>query len=303
MVFIIITLLTTGHFYHERILPMLDWLEKTWKTVYAFTCNTASTTFPLLHIILLVMAGCLGSMLYEKIKPSHRSPLLRLIGVIFLLMGASEVWDGFFVLQTGQFETAGTLLVAFSLLLGYVFGSAMDLERRLGRLGIRLYNRFVKAPAPQATEAAPTVPVKENNPPSAEGFILATLACAFSGSTLCYSVADESFEPAPLLVKLGFCFLTVFLLSAVYGANVTFAAVPTIAVEVILILVNQFWGHLLTATLMNQFMLIGGVILITAGLSLGLGKKLRAAHLIPALFIPVIYGLVLLLVDKFSEAE
>ena len=282
---------------------MLDRLESTWKTVYSFISNTVTTTFPLLHIILLVMAGCLGSMLYGKIKPTHRSPLLRVMGVIFLLMGASEVWDGFFVLQTGQFETVGTLLVVFSLILGYVFGSALNLEQRLGRLGVRMYNRFVKTPAPRAADTAPAAPVKESNPPSAEGFVLATLACAFSGSTICYAIADESFEPAPLLVKLGFCVLTVFLLSAIYGTNVTFAAVPTVAVEGLLILVYRFWGHLLTATLMNQFMMIGGAILITAGLSLALNKKLRAAHFIPALFIPAVYGLVLLLADKLSEAE
>ena len=53
---------------------MHDRLESTWKTVYGFISNTVTTTFPLLHIILLVMAGCLGSMLYGKIKPTHRSP-------------------------------------------------------------------------------------------------------------------------------------------------------------------------------------------------------------------------------------
>lgn len=282
---------------------MLDWLENTWNGFCAFLSNTAVTTFPLLHIILLVMAGCLGSMLCGRIKPALRSPLLRLTGILFLIMGASEVWDGFFVLQVGRFETEGTFLAVISLILGYVFGSALDLERRLGRLGVRMYRRFVKSPAPKTPDAPSPSAARESSSPSGEGFVLATLACAFSGSTLCYAIADDSFEAGPLLAKLGFCFLTVFLLSAVYGANVTFAAIPAVAVEGVMLLVNHFRGDLLTVTLMNQLMLIGGVILITAGLSLGLGKKLRAAHFIPALLIPVIYGLVLTLADKLTEGE
>jgi len=283
---------------------MLDWFENAWARIWAFISNTVTTTFPLLHVILLVMAGCIGSILYEKLKPDYRTPLLRVCGILLLLMGASEVWDGFFVLQTGQFETTGTLLVVFALILGYVFGTALDLERRLGRFGIRMYERFAKAPASKtAAGEEKALPPKESAPYGAEGFVLATLACAFSGSTLCYSIADESAEASSLLIKLGFCFLLILLLSTVYGTNVTFAAVPTIVVELIMILSNRLWGDLLSSTLMNQFMLIGGMILITAGLSLSFGKKLRAAHFLPAFLIPVVYGLVLVLADKLTESK
>lgn len=284
---------------------MLDWLENTWKTIYGYITATVTSMFPLLYVILLVIAGCLGSMLYGKIKPANRDVYLRALGIGALLMGASELWDGFFVLQTGQFEAAGTLLVAVSLLLGYVFGSALRPERGLGRLGVSMYGRFVKPPKATVGDVStiPAKSLKENNPPSAEGFLLATLLTACSGSSLCYAIADEASDPIPLLVKLGFCFAVILLLGAVYGANVTFAVVPVAVVEGIMLLVNSFWGHLLTPTLLNQFMLIGGVILISTGLSLCLGKKIRAAHFIPAYFIPVIYGLALLLVEKLMETE
>ena len=284
---------------------MLDWLETTWRTVYGIISSAVTSMFPLLYIILLVIAGCLGSMRYGKVKDAHRDVLLRALGIGALLMGASEIWDGFFVLQTGQFETTGTLLVAVSLLLGYVFGRALDLDTKLGRLGVSMYGRFVKPTRVPA--GSPDTPAAKGagvgNPPSAEGFLLATLLTACSGSALCYAIADESSDPITLLVKLGFCFGAILLLSAVYGSNVAFAAVPVAVVEGVMMLVNHFWGHLITPTLLNQFMLIGGVILISAGLSLCLGKRIRAARFIPAYFIPVVYGLALLLADKLIDAE
>ena len=287
---------------------MLDWLQNTWNTVYGAISQTVISAFPFLHIILMVIAGCLGSMLYDKIKPDHRNAVLRALGIGVIMMGFSELWDGFFVLQTGQFETTGTLLVVFALILGYVFGDALALDRSLGKLGVRLYRLFVKdstaAVADKETKNAPTPPAKPSQIPSANGFMLATLICAFAGSTIRYAVESQTATDAiPLLIKLGFDMIVIFVLATLYGSNVPFAAIPTFAVSGVLLLVNQFWGHLLTLTLMNQLALVGAAILITTGISLSLGKKVRSANLIPAFFVPVIYGLIMLLVNKLMESE
>ena len=292
---------------------MLDWLQSTWNTLYGFISQTVLTTFPLINTILVIIAGCFGSMLFGKIKPQYRDALLRALGIAAMLMGASVAWDGFFVLQTGQFETTGTILVVFALLLGYVFGDALAIDRALGKLGVWLHRLFMKKdPTVQAkeqkapaTEGAPVVPVlKEANKPSAEGFILASVLCALSAPAVRYAVESQLGEDAiPLLVKLGFDLLVIFLLAALYGSNVTFAAVPMLVVEGGLVLITKVWGDLLTPTLMGQLTLVGAVILIATGLGLGLGKKYRTANLIPAYFIPVVYGLVMLIVDKLMETE
>ena len=59
----------------------------------------------------------------------------------------------------------------------------------------------------------------------------------------------------------------------------------------------------MTPALVGQITLVGAVILIATGLGLGLGKKYRTANLIPALFIPAIYGLIILLAEKAFGTE
>lgn len=290
---------------------MLDTLQNTWQTVYGFISRTVTSSFPYLHIILIVIAGCFGSMLYGKIKPAYHNTVLRAVGIGAVLMGFYELWDGFFVLQVGQFETTGTFLVALALLLGYAFGDALAIHRSLGKLGVRLYRIFVKDPAAKApasavseTKNASVLPQKSGAAPSADGFMLAAVICAFSGSTIRWAVESQSaVDAVPLLIKLFFDIAVIFVLSALYGSNVPFAAVPTFVVSGALLLVNQVWGHLLTPTLMSHLVLIGAVILISTGISLGLGKKVRSANLIPAFFVPIIYGLIMLLVNKLMEAE
>lgn len=291
---------------------MLDWLEKTWNTIYGVISQTVLSTFPILNIVLVVMAGCFGSMLFGKLKTSVRDPLLKLVGIIAMLMGASVAWDGFFVLQTGQFETKGTILVVFSLLLGCVFGEGLAVERGIRKLGTWLCGLFDKK-ARTSQAKSPKAPVTDetvNNELTAkkkagnEGFLLATVICAFSAPNIRCAIESQLNEDAiPLLVKLGFDILVIFLLAALFGSDVTFAAAPMLVVEGALILITKLWGDLLTPALVGQITLVGAVILIATGLGLGLGKKYRTANLIPALFIPAIYGLIVMLAEKAFEGK
>jgi uncharacterized membrane protein YqgA involved in biofilm formation len=132
--------------------------------------------------------------------------------------------------------------------------------------------------------------------------MLAAVICAFSSTTL-YSMWESQMttDALPLLLRLGFHMVVFFLLAALFGGGITFAAIPVLAVELILLLVYTLWGDLLTHTLMSQFRLIGSVILMSTGIALGIGKRCRAAKLIPAYAIPIIFGLVKLLSDKLIE--
>ena len=136
--------------------------------------------------------------------------------------------------------------------------------------------------------------------------MLATMIAAFGSPTIRGTLDCQVTEDAlPMLVTLGFHAVVFFLLTALFSSNAVFAAIPVLAVEGLLLLVNTLWGNLLTHTLVNQFCLIGAVILIATGLWMGLGKRVRTAHLIPAYLIPVIcggiYKLVMLLVNKLIE--
>ena len=290
---------------------MLDGIEKIWNTIYTYISNTVILTFPLLDTILIVMAGCFGSMLYRKASPTLKDVLLKALGIAAIIMGFSQFWDGFFTLQVGQFETKGTMLVLFALLLGYVLGDALALDKYIGRLGVWLNSLFAKSSdsaAKNGKTAAkkPSAPElsKQEERALSEGFILACVFCAFSAPTIRSAIEFQTTEDAaPLLIKLGFDIAVIFTLAVIYGTGVTFVAAPVLAVEGFFLFTYKFFGDFLTPDLVNQLCLIGAVMLITVGLRLGLGKKSRAANFIPAYLIPVIYALVMLLVEKFTETK
>ena len=285
---------------------MLDALKEFWDTLYSYISQTVIVTFPLVNTILVIMAGCLGSMLYGKIKPHVGDILFRALGAFAILMGASYAWDSFFVLQTGQIETTGTLLVLFALLIGYGLGALFDVDRGMRAMGVGIYRLFAK-PVPSAEQKATKKPVAfvKPTPPThgVEGFVIATMLCALSAPTIRCAIESRATEDAiPLLIKLGFDVVVIFLLTALCGSTVTCAAAPMLLIEGILILIYTLWGDLLTPTLMNQLVLTGSVILVATGISMGLGKKVKTANFFPALLIPAIYGLIVLIAEKIVEA-
>ncbi len=288
---------------------MPAWLQNTWTTLYGSISHVVISSFPWINLMVIILAGCLGTLLCGKLRAAAKDALLRALGVFVALMGASQLWNNFFVLQTGQFETTGTFLVVVSLLIGYALGRAFSLDLALGRLGTWIFSRFVKESTERKLAVARAVsqglPIPEPKPstiPSAEGFMLATMIAAFGSPTIRGTLDCQMTEDAlPMLVTLGFHAVVFFLLTALFSSNAVFAAIPVLAVEGLLLLANTLWGNLLTHTLVNQFCLIGAVILIATGLWMGLGKRVRTAHLIPAYLIPVIYGLAMLLVNKLIE--
>ena len=302
---------------------MLVWLQTAVDSVYGVISDTVLRFFPLINLILMIIAGCFGSLLVGKIKPALRDALLRGLGLLVLLMGCTELWNGFFVLQVGQFETTGTMLVVVSLVLGYGLGLVFRPERGLGRLGLWLSRKFLKdkqdklrrrvVAAPTETaegmpDGAPVLveilPARPEKPHSAEGFMLASVICAF-GSPTVFGVLGSGYatDALPLLWSIGFHVVVMFVLNAVFGSSCSLAAIPVLVVEGILWLVGFLWGDLLTYTLVSQIRLIGAAVLLAAGIALGMGKRVRAARLIPAYLFPVIYGVALLLVRRMMESD
>ncbi len=329
------------------------------------------------NVLAIIVAGGFGVMLRGKLKVRYQEMLLQAVGLAVILMGAVGLWDGFFVLENGQLETTGTMLVIFSLIVGWVFGEALCLEKGLDRLG-HVFRRFTEreeqkdaakgnkstgkastktpaapkanskteAPADIAQASAegtasgtaggavaagvlggavggaiyaathkekrkrpklselPThdLPVSRTGSLFADGFTMATIICAFNALAFNGTFADGwEGDHKLLFMKAAFDALIIFALATVYGLGVSYAALPTFLVEGIMLIFVNWKPELLTETLMRQLSLIGSVMLIIAGLNLLLGRKWKAANLIPALLIPPIYGLAIKLVEEAAE--
>ena len=263
--------------------------------------------FPFINVFVILVAGMFGANLYEKPDAQTKHLMLKLLGVAVVLFGINEAWQSLFVLQEGVLETKGTLLVVVSVLLGWLFGEALMLDRLLAKLGILLSRFFAPKPTPmelaQLKKSKPTP--EELSAESkklcdcAEGFVIATVLCGFS-STLFTGFLEgrASGEAAPLLIKLAFDLVLVFTLAVIYGNGASLSCIPVLCTELFLWLADAKWSEILTEDLLRQTALVGSIILLSGGVCLMYGKRFRAANLLPALILPCAFTLA---VGKITE--
>ena len=276
--------------------------------VVAFLTKALITGFPFINTFLILTAGLLGTSLYGKPKPHVRRLLLRCLGIAVILFGVSQLWDAWFVLEEGKLEADGTMLAVISVLIGWLFGEALMLDKLLAYMGISLTRFFAPKPTPaeiaKAKKAEPNperlAAEKRRLQDTADGFVIATTLCGFSSMLITgYLEGRTMNDPIPMLIKLAFDVVLVFCLAVAYGGSPSLAAIPTLLTQLALWLVDAKWGDVLTVTLTGQLAIVGGVILLCGGICLALGKRFRAANLIPALFIPIVFTLA---ADKVTEA-
>lgn len=283
-------------------------LGETLEPVLSALKHVLITGFPFINVFVILIAGILGANLYGKPNAHTKNLIVKLLGVAVILFGINELWKSLFVLQEGVLEAKGTLLVVISVLLGWLFGEALMLDRLLGKLGILLSRLFSPKPTP-----AEIAQLKKNKPSPEEisaeakklcdcanGFVIATVLCGFS-STLFTGFLEgrATGEAGPLLMKLAFDLVLVFALAVIYGNGVSLSGIPVLCVELFLWLADAKWGEILTDELVRQTALVGGIILLCGGVCLMYGKRFRAANLLPALLLPAVFTLS---VNKITEA-
>lgn len=274
------------------------------------------SAFPIINILFILTAAGFGTMLHRKLSGRYRDIAALCLGGFLLLTGVSQLWDHFFVLDNGQLETTGTMLVVVALPLGYLFGEALLLDKGLAKLGQLLRRLFVGDSSAEADKGnkkdkKPPLPMqpmdlvtREPEGYCPDGFVIATMVCAF-GSPAIQCAIESRLESvaAPLLYKILWDVAVILMLTAIFGSSPTFAALPVLVTEGFLVIFTRFWGELMTPTLVRQLCLVGAVIVVAAGFKLCLGKKFKLGNLIPALFIPPLYGLAMMLIKKLTKAE
>lgn len=280
-------------------------------TLWSFVSEAIIVSFPFLNAIFIIGAGVLGSLVYRRIKSGARELLVKCLGIAVILWAVNEIFGSLFVLQDDQLEAEGTLLAVISLLVGWLFGEALSLDRLLGKLGLVLHRLFedkdpaegkgkAKKPAPTPEEAALLTLERED---CARGFMITATLCGFSSLIFTHFLEGRiNDDPVPMLIKLAFDFVLAFGLASAYGSGVSFGGVVVLVTEGLLGIACSLWGDFLTPALLGQLSLIGAVILLVGGICLCVGKKFHAANFIPALFIPIIYTAVMNKVDEAVEA-
>ena len=150
----------------------------------------------------VIAGGLLGITLKKGIPERCREVLMQACGVSTIFIGAGGVMSKMLTFTDGTLETQGTMLLIFSMIIGSLIGSLLDIEQRLEELGEFLKRKFHT----------------ENDSLFVEGFVTSTLVICigkgvifsalplflYQGAITCLAAIAGNFMSTELICQLSY---------------------------------------------------------------------------------------------------
>lgn len=238
----------------------------------------------IINTLAVIVGSGIGLFLKSGLKQKIQDILMQACGIAVIFIGAAGALQGMLAVNEGKIETQGSMLLIFSLVIGGIIGEILDIEKKLDGLG---------------TKIKKAVKVKEDNR-FVEGFVNVSLIICVGAMAIVGSIQDGlTGDYSMLLAKSILDFIIAVIFASTHGIGVMFSAAAVFAYQGIITVLASSIGHFLGESLINNLSYIGSTLIFCVGVNIAFGKKIRIGNLLPALIIPVIYEIVLLLTGSF----
>ncbi|RUL50796.1 MULTISPECIES: DUF554 domain-containing protein [Lysinibacillus] len=214
----------------------------------------------IVNTIAILVGSAIGSILKKGIKEEYQSALFTAMGFASLALGANAV------VQNMSNSLYPVLFIA-SLAIGGLVGTIIDIDAKFNNM----VNRFSKSNLSKGLSTAILL------------FCIGTLSILGPVESALYNNHTYLFTNATL------DFVTSMALAATYGFGIAFAAVVLCIWQSSIYLSAQYIEPFLTDALMTEVSIVGGILILSAGLSILGIKDSKSLNMLPALFVPVLW--------------
>ena len=210
----------------------------------------------------IIAGSLLGSIFRQGIKENYKKALFDALGLATVGLGANAVVSN---MPHSRFP----VLFILSLAVGSIIGTLLDIDGRFQRLAGRLKGL---------------------------GQGLSTAILLFCIGTLSILGPIESAlhdNNTYLFTNATLDFVASMVLASAYGIGIALAGAVLFCWQGTIYLLAGWLAPFLTAELMTEISIIGGVFIMSSGFAILELKKFKTLNMLPALFIPAVWVLLL----------
>ncbi len=205
------------------------------------------------------------------LKEKYKKTVMQAIGLSVIFIGASGAISGLLN------PNSEPVLFIISLVIGGIAGEVLGIENALEKLGMLIQRK---------------VGPKEHN--IAQGFVTASLifcvgTMAIIGSLESGLMGDHNILYAKSILDG----VTSMILASTLGIGVIFSAAAVFIYQGAIILFAGFLEPFLTAEVIREISIIGGILIFGIGTNMLEITKIKTANLLPAIIVPVIYYMII----------
>lgn len=231
-----------------------------------------------------IIAGSLIGLLLKKGIPQRISESIQAaLGLAVIIVGISGVLTSMVTVDDdGRFTTDGTLLLIISLVVGTIIGEGLHLEERLTEAGLKLEKRL-------------------GSEGFSKGLIAAAMLYCVGAMSIVGSLNDALLgDRTVLYIKSTLDGISSVILTATLGIGVLFSFIPLLLYQGTISLGASALTAFFTDDVINSMCLVGFAIVICIGINLMKIGKIRTIGMLPALLIPILYNLLIMLKNMWG---
>jgi uncharacterized membrane protein YqgA involved in biofilm formation len=230
----------------------------------------------IINFLSIIIFSLLGSLVGNKLPERINRSVLQAvaIAVVYIgLDGALESPAGMLDTFFGDVSLTKFIIIIFSLVVGTAIGEAIDIDRRVSKLGERIETKLHR------------IGSKGN---FSEGFVSCTImtcvgAMAVNGAFL-DAMGDHSILIAKSLIDAVACFV----MATSLGIGCAFAAFPMLVYQGIITAIALPLSTVLSAESIYYLSVTGSLIIVLIGTNFIGATRVKTANMVPAVFIPLI---------------
>lgn len=216
----------------------------------------------LVNVGTILLGSALGLLLRKGLPQRLRDTVMQGLGLCVILIGLS-----------GAIETADTMCMILSVVIGGLVGAAVNIERRLENLGNLAQRKLARG-----------------GDGFARGFVTASLVYCV-GAMAIMGALDSGLKGdyATLIAKSALDGISAVIFASTLGPGVAFSAVAVLVYQGAITLMAGWLKPLLTDAIITEMSAVGGLLIVGIGLNMLFDKHIAVGNLLPAIFVPMAY--------------
>lgn len=214
----------------------------------------------ILNTIAILVGSAVGGFLKKGIKEEYQSALFTAMGFAAVALGVNAIVQN---MPNSEYP----VLFIVSLAIGGLVGTIVDIDAQFQKL----VGRFSKSDLSKGLSTGILL------------FCIGTLSILGPVQSALYN--DHTY----LLTNATLDLVTSMALAATYGFGIAFAAVVLFVWQTSIYLCAQYLEPFLTNALMTEVSIVGGILILSSGLSILGIKDTKSLNMLPALLVPVLW--------------
>lgn len=218
-----------------------------------------------INAISVLILGFLGAKTGNHFSDRLKNDMMKFLAILIMVTGMNSARKG------------DSLVVIISIVIGLIIGNYLKLDDKLNSFAYflgRLFSENKRSTFPKA-------------------FINATLIlCVGSMGIIGAIEASVNSNNEILLLKSMIDGVTVFFMAQSLGLGVAFGAIPILVYQGLIVILSGLISPILTKEILDNISGVGGLSIIAIGLSMLDLVDIKIVNSIPAILIPIIYGLI-----------